>query len=220
MLNYFDNLTERDIKKILSNSTDKINSIEKNNDIDDALQYGLSLIGTKYKYWHLNDVILNVGAPFWAENKSVPSIEEVKNQSCTCTGLINLMRRKVGSSVPGVLEKNQYAGGTYVWFEYLNKKDVLESFDINKKYPKGTLLIRQYFDEADQGHVAVIVTEGQTNVLYEELLHCYSDSPFDENDFNKVEPGVSITPNVGISHFTIPGGYYTHICLPEKWLFI
>lgn len=191
---------------------------------DIVLNYANSLIGTKYKWWKVADNTLGNKGPFWASDEPLPTVCKIRSCSCSCTGLINLMRRKLGLSVPGVLLGHKYAGGISQWFLYLGDKSLnngngkLETFDINVKYPIGTLLIRNYRDENDQGHVAVIFSEGKTNVLYEKIIHSYSDSPFSSED-KLVEPGIAVTL-LGTSHFYTadPKGYYTHACLPDDWL--
>jgi hypothetical protein len=169
--------------------------------IDKAIKFAKTLINVKYKWWKGEDSTID--EPFWAENDFVPSLNKIK--SVNCTGLINLMRRYVGLEVPGVKEKYQYAGGTWIWYKYLNKNKRIRFFDISKRYPKGTLLIRKYKDIEDQGHVAVIITDNHSHILYEKIIHSYS------------EKGVSTT-TLGFSHFSIEDGYYTHVCMPDDWL--
>jgi hypothetical protein len=203
-----ESLSIYDLAKIMTN--------DKNANL--ALRYAKKLIGTKYVWWQDGDDIVGNTGPFWSTNMKAPDADDVKKDSCACTGLINLMRRKVGLTIPGVLENSKYAGGTYIWFKYLEKNKKLKEFDINKKYPKGTLLLRKYKNKDDQGHVAVIFTEGKNNVLYEKIIHSYSDVSY-QNNKNKVGPGVTLTM-LGISHFSTnePKGYYSHICLPKDWL--
>lgn len=182
-----------------------------------ALQYGKSLAGTKYNPWKNGQDTRATEAPFWASNAPAPAAAYVKARSCLCAGLINLMRRKVGLGIPGAERKDyKYAGGTWIWFNHLKKRGVLEAFDINKKYPAGTLLLRNYKSVGDQGHVAVIVTPGRMNVLYSTLLHCYTAEP--KSGKKKQSPGIDLDQSVGRSHFWRPEGYYTHACLPQHWL--
>jgi len=184
-----------------------------------ALNYALNIIGSKYKWWHPGQEMIGDHGPFWAFNGPAPDAETVKNSVTVCTGVINLMRRKVGLTVPGVKENHtESAGGTYDWFQYLNSRGRLVPFDINQKYPKGTLLLSEWVDDSNQGHVAVIASEGASNVLYEKLLHSYSDEAYDANNFATISPGISLNPSVGWSHFWSAKGYYTHACLPENWL--
>ncbi len=191
-----------------------MSQLDKN--ISSVLKFGKELVGTKYRWWNDNECILNCTDPFWASNDKCPSVSEVKSSSCACTGLINLMRRKLKLSVPGVDIKYKYAGGTWIWFKTLKPK--LEKFDINKIYPRGTLLIRNYKTPEDQGHVAIIYTNNSKNVLLAKLLHCYPNSGPTSSSI-KVDPGVTIDDSVGKSHFGWNDtGYYTHACLPKNWL--
>lgn len=175
-----------------------------------ALAYAARLVGTKYGLWTGGWSTCATEAPFWVNIKALPSPQKVKAQSCNCAGMINLMRHAAGLPIPGVEAGHKFAGGTWVWFHHLKKKGVLEPFDIHKKYPAGTLLLRNYKNVTDQGHVAVISKAAPTGVLYSKLLHCHSA--------NEGGPGVVIDPAVGKSHFWHPKGYYTHACLPEDWL--
>ena len=183
----------------------------------EAINYIKSLVGTKYKFWHPNNNMLIDDGPFWACNNKAPDKNIVVNSSCSCTGVINLIYRKLGMKIPGVESKSEYAGGTYEWFSYLTLNNMLEIFDINKKYPIGTLLIRNYQNEYDQGHVAVIISYGKLNVLYEKIIHSYTDDIYNKEYDALLDPGISITI-LGQSHFITQDGYYTHVSLPDKWL--
>ena len=169
--------------------------------INNIILFAKKLIGIPYKWWVKGETS-NEKEPFWASNTPVPKIENIT--SVNCTGFINLMRRFNGLSVPGV-NIHKYAGGTYIWYNYLNRKKYLKRFNINELYPKGTLLIRKYRNDKDQGHVAVIITANKQNVLYENIIHSYSPD------------GVGIS-KLGYSHFSIENGYYEYICLPQHWL--
>lgn len=94
---------------------------------------------------------------------------------------------------------------------------MLEIFDVNKKYPPGTLLLRNYKNVDEQGHLAVIVDANKKGVLFSKLLHCYFNVFVPEKDGKRV-PGVVLDGAVGQSHFWRPEGLYTHACLPKNWL--
>jgi hypothetical protein len=117
------------------------------------------------------------------------------------------MRRKVGLSVPGLAEDWEVPGGTPAWEWYLKEKDRLEPFDVNKEYPDGTLLLRVYRNEYDQGHVAVKVGD--------RLLQSFPDADYDPTNRSKLGPGVNMDITVEQSH---GDGYYEFACLPENWL--
>lgn len=190
-------------------------SSSPSSNIEVALTYGMSLVGqARYKWWHPDMRMIGDVGPFWAYDAPVPDVVEI----ATCTGLLNLMRRKVGLRVPGVQERSAYAGGTYEWFTYLDSRDLLLPFDTTRRYPKGTLLLSPYVDEANQGHVAVLISEGASSVLDEKLLHSYSEELYDPNQRGIVMPGICMKDSVADSHFWKPEGYYTHACLPENWL--
>lgn len=156
------------------------------------------LIGTPYVWWREGDRI-DQKAPFWAENSTVPEIETIKTQGCNCAGFINLICRFLNLQIPGLSLDLPYAGGTYVWFDYLNSFGVLEQFKPERNYPFGTILLRGYSNPIDQGHVAFVLDDMR-------LAHCYP------------EKGIYIDESYYISHNWLPEGYYTHVCLPQKWI--
>lgn len=156
--------------------------------------------------------------PFWVSNSEAPPSGDVMAESCTCTGLINLMRRKIGLEIPGLDRPDyEFPGGTWCWFNHLKKKGKLKNFNINMIYPKGTLLLRPYRNESEQGHMAVVYTDNPRNVLYAKLIHSYSKDGT-PHPGRKGLYGVKIDAAVGMSHFWDPKGFYTHACLPKDWL--
>ena len=185
--------------------------------IDDVLKFAKKLIGTpRGKSWKSYKLSSNT-SPMWASDDPLPSISILKKEGMNCAGLTNLMRRKAGLSVL-VLEKDpkKVLGGTKTWFSYLKKKKRLQKFDINKSYPKGTLLLRNY-NPIDQGHLAIIYKENKKGVLFSSLIHSVG-----WNDGTNQQI-VKIDDSVGKSYFaqyngTTNTGHYTHICLPEDWL--
>jgi hypothetical protein len=64
---------------------------------------------------------------------------------------INLVCREFCVEIPGVAERSPYAGGTYEWCKYLNSKGALSRFVEGE-----ILLLRRYFSESDQGHIAIL----------------------------------------------------------------
>jgi hypothetical protein len=107
--------------------------------MSDAIEYAKAMIGAPYKYWHPNDIVREINdGPFWASSGPLPSPEQVRASSCNCAGLINLMRRKVGLSIPGMEGGWEVPGGTPAWEMYLDWKDWAEMFDPKKKYPDGS----------------------------------------------------------------------------------
>lgn len=170
-----------------------------------ALKYGVRLIGTPYGGWS-EDQAINSGEPFWAANVPPPNLSEIT--SCSCAGLINLIRRSRGLSIPGVDQKLSYPGGTYRWYEYFFQQDLLKSFDYHDEYPAGTLFLRNYQNEGDQGHLAILLEEGG---LYSKLLQ--SNSPW------MGISGVNADFTLGTSHFWKNTGYFSNFVLPKDWLY-
>jgi hypothetical protein len=169
--------------------------------VDIALKFAKSLIGIKYTRWTKNNEV-----DFYCDE--LPSMNKLKIQGINCTGLINVMMLKVGLDIP---DGKVVRGGTYFWFNYFKKNKVLEPFDYTKQYPIGTLLIRKYRDEEDQGHVAVFYSKYKkdpTKTLYGTIIHAYDDD-------GKGQVGLT---QLGYSHFHDGIGYYEYIVLPKNWL--
>jgi len=165
------------------------------------MDYILKLVDkTPYVWWKGGQSTFQETAPFYC--KTLPSVVTVQTNGTNCAGLINLIQLTRGLEVPGVSTNEYYAGGTYVWFEHLKEK--LKPIDVTKSYVAGSLLLRQYRSEEDQGHLAVLYTSGP--LLEQRLLHCYPDK------------GVTIDDTVKESHDWIKEGYYEYIV--ENWFFL
>lgn len=185
-----------------------------------ALEFASSLVGTPYGWWTEGQTLWGGLAPFWVANVPPPSPEIIKCRSTNCTGLINLIYRYIDKPIPGTERGEEYdfPGGTWIWFHTLEERRALQDFDPNKLYPKGTLLLRDYTSEYDQGHVAVIYEACGTSVLESRLIHSYPDE-INPVAGIQVSPGVTIDAQVADSHCNWMGGnYYTHVCLPDSWL--
>jgi hypothetical protein len=165
--------------------------------IKKALSYGEKLVGKPYGKWTSSDNMVDVDEPYFAYDTKAPSPSKIK--SASCGGFINLLRRSLDLNIPG---KGDYKGGTQQWFYVLNKKKLLEKIDLKKSYPVGTLLIRNYKDVLDQGHVAVVYSQGLT-LKTSSIIHSYYK-------------GILIDDN--LKTFGDKKGYYSHVCYPEKWL--
>lgn len=183
--------------------------------ISDALSYGESLVGIPYKWWTGEKLRSNKG-PFWAHDDKREVPKDII-ESCSCTGLINLIRRKFGLSIPGFSDPEcEYPGGTYEWFRYLTEKNEPIKFDISKRYKKGSLLFRPYTNIYDQGHDAILLTDDKDYILDNKLLHCYPDSSDIKPGY--IKPGITVDTEVRSSHFWIDSGFYLYVFGPESWL--
>lgn len=152
---------------------------------------------TSYLWWKDNESTLEKDAPFYCTR--IPDTKTIQESGCNCAGLINMLHVSRGLTVPGVISKEQYAGGTYIWFKYLKRAKLLEPIDVEKSYPAGSLLIRKYRNSVDQGHLAILYSSGP--LLEQKLLHCYP------------EKGITIDDSVTTSHNWLKKGYYEFICI-------
>ena len=175
--------------------------------IKKGLDFIFKLIGTKYGWWNKDDMRYNE-IPSFSLNKKIPTIKYIKNKKCNCVGVINLIRRINNLQIPGTENSNyKYPGGTYIWFNYLYKNKKLEKFNKNKIYPRGTLLLKKYKNYKNKGHVAVIYKSSKIN---SKIIHSWVENSIPNK--NKNNPGIII------EKLSIYDKYFTHICLPNKWL--
>ena len=171
--------------------------------MEEILTFAESLIGVKYTLWK-GGPLSKEPYPFYINE--IPNIEYIKQNGINCAGFINLLRLKSGKDVPG---NGDYRGGTFSWFNHFKEKNCLEVFDYRKRYPLGTLFMREYRSIKDQGHCAVLYELDKNDLwLNNKIIHSY-------NDENGGTVGLSV---LGHSHYSIPEGYYEYIILPENWL--
>lgn len=163
---------------------------KQNDAVTRAITYGESVIGAPYVWWKGGP--LPKKAPMWTENGPPPDAAVVRKEGTNCAGLTNLMLRSIGQKVPHV--KGYGHGGTGTYAEYYKK--AAKKFDVDHKYPAGTLIGRHYENVNNQGHVAVILADG----------HVLQSIP---------KEGVNKTYTIKQSHGK---GYYEYAVMPEDWL--
>lgn len=149
------------------------------------------LLGVPYRAWDPNVSCAGDHGPFWAYNGPLPSRQLIEEQQMNCAGFLNLLCRALGISIPGADAQDYYAGGTRVWHDYLQQKGILHPFQPWLLYPKGTLLLRNYKTEEDQGHLAIYMGPNS-------IVHSW--------------------PEGGSCFATIQPHYYEFVCLPEDWM--
>jgi hypothetical protein len=194
--------------------------------INEVINYAKSMIGVPYR-WHRDGDKIMGDDKFWAENGNMITRNEIdsSDKCIVCTGLTNLMRRYMGLTIPGMdgslndVEGNIYPGTTGIWFEYLSRKGRLEKLDIKKKYPAGTMVLKNFVDiETDQGHVAVLIDNGVDSIMDQKIIHAYAEFNYKESHGIK-NVGITGITDFKISHYYCSDdGYYTHVCLPENWI--
>ena len=174
-----------------------------------ALEFGIKLIGTPYDYWRGGEN--QKDAPMFAQDGEVP--HQLDITSVNCAGLCNLMLRSIGKELP-YSNETQTIGGTEAYFEYY--KDKSYEFSIDNNYPMGTLLMRNYRDINDQGHVAVIIENKGKDSL---VLQSHVEGEY----LRSTSPGVNAMYSLEESHKSFKdengkGCYYERVVLPEDWL--
>lgn len=148
-----------------------------------GIAYGLTFLGAPYTAW-LNGPLLENSAPAWAGNGPLPESEQIMREGMFCAGLLNLMLRKVGGSVP---EYESWNGGTVAY--EIRYKDIMVPFSLDH-VKRGDILFRCYSNVVDQGHIAVALG-GQDDPVLQACL----------------PSGVNIEYSLKESH---NGYYYTH----------
>lgn len=109
----------------------------------------------------------NNKAPFYCSNDTLPNLNNVKENGLVCWGLTNLLLREAGVKLPFKQAHQKYGnnipgirfghGGSDEWI-YLFQDNGLEPFNEDGKYPKGTILIRN-FDRLTEGHTAILMED-------------------------------------------------------------
>jgi cell wall-associated NlpC family hydrolase len=167
-----------------------------------ALKYINDLIGTPYSWWKEGDALTSA-APFWVDTTLPPPASLVHAAGCNCAGFLNLICRILEIPIPGsndtTLEDIKTLGGTYGWFESLQiqgKLVPIQTFPTLLEIPSGSVLIRNFETEMEQGHVAIVIEPGQ-------IAHSWS------------ERGICIEP-ISLSHAWNENGFYTHVWPPSN----
>lgn len=206
----------------------------KQQKIDEALTFANSMLGIPYRWCTDKDVnlIASCEDKFWAAEIHGVDARYIKEHdlSIVCTGLINLIRRHMGLSIPGrglkPQSKTKFPGTTKKWFSYLEKQGRLIPFDPSKSYPVGTLLLAPFKStKQDQGHVAIVIKENGPTVLDALILHAAPEVIYSQSSHLK-DHGKTLIESIKVAHHGwFPekndgkgGGYFTHICLPEEWI--
>jgi hypothetical protein len=202
--------------------------------LNEVIKYSESLIGIPYR-WYIEELdTFNGKDKFWCENTPPPSACEIilEDKCIVCTGLINLMRRKNGFTIPGLNGNikgkynelyKKYPGGTGAWFLYLHQCKRLYKIDLNFRYPKGTLLLAKFKDnENDQGHVAVVYNDNdyRQTINNQLIIHSSPDILYKDKDKYK-NHGILKIEEFWVSNDKWKNNkksYYTHVCFPENWL--
>lgn len=160
-----------------------------------AIHYGLTIRGAPYSRWQSGP--LRDRAPAWAGTGSLPKHrrDELMETGTFCAGLVNLMLREVGGTVP---QNPPWNGGTEAFG--LAFKEKLHPFSIDD-VRRGDAVFRPYFDVQDQGHIAIALGTGDDPVLQSFAWNSQTS-----------EPGVNCDFTLRESH---DSGYYTFIIKRE-----
>ena len=173
-----------------------------------ALSWATLLVGTKYGWWTGGPI--PAGAPAWAADGPPPPLGAIKDSSCFCAGIPNLMLRHAGLPVP--CETDEYCGGTGAYG--LNFSAVAQEFDMEAadSYPRGTLLGMKYHSVARQGHVVVMLGQGKTA----KLLQSTANSGPGGSD--PTHPGVHANVTLEDCFRTEEYCKFEYAVLPQHWI--
>tara|TARA_B100000401_G_scaffold378779_1_gene279861 strand:- start:5208 stop:5768 length:561 start_codon:yes stop_codon:yes gene_type:complete len=178
-------------------------SVLSNQKIDDVISFAESLIGIKYVKWEQ-------GKDYNFHCDEIPSLEMLKMEGVCCSSFINILMLYSGKIIPE--NRNIMRGGTLYWAVFFRDNNVLEKFDYTKKYPLGTIFLRNFYNETDQGHMAMLTDYNKDEpdkILYSKIIHAYIYN-------NHCAVGKT---SLGVSHFSSDDdtGYYEYAVLPQKW---
>ena len=160
-------------------------------------------VGSNYVWWLEGDSCYGNNGPFYAYSGAPPSVEKVMAEGVCCAGIINIACRIVGYEIPGVSEKYEGAGGTYIWEEHLNEKKVLTKIG-DTIPPEGSILLLPYEDTEQQGHMALMLENGM-------VLHSYTNT---SPGRGKSGPGAVVEPFEKVMEIF----NFKYAVLPEKWI--
>ncbi len=123
------------------------------------MNYAETFLGIPYRWWNPEVSCCDTSGPFWAGCEGEIPLENIQTGHMNCAGLLNLLCLKAGLPIPGAKEKNFYAGGTGMWWNFFEKENMMVPYEAGKVYPVGSILLRKYRDEGDQGHIAIVHDE-------------------------------------------------------------
>ena len=89
------------------------------NNIINALEYGISLIGTPYGYWTGGEN--QKTSPMFAQNGPLPNKKDII--SLNCAGLCNVMLKSIGKELPISIKYNNI-GWSKNKNNYIQKKNI------------------------------------------------------------------------------------------------
>eukprot|EP01103_Thecamoeba_quadrilineata_P003933 TRINITY_DN13668_c0_g1_i1.p1 TRINITY_DN13668_c0_g1~~TRINITY_DN13668_c0_g1_i1.p1 ORF type:complete len:269 (+),score=28.38 TRINITY_DN13668_c0_g1_i1:45-851(+) len=179
-----------EVNKALTDNQ-QIISLSPTNQIEKAIEFGLSLIGTKYCWWRSGSLV-DDSAPAWAGD-GLPHRQSIIDKGIFCAGLVNVMLRHIGLKAP---THPPWNGGTYAY----GKKFKLHPFSLDH-VRRGDAVFRPYFNTKDQGHIGIALG-GKNDYLLQS---------FAEN-LKSTSPGVNRLYTVEESHC---GYYYQYIIKRE-----
>jgi hypothetical protein len=123
------------------------------------MEYAETFLGIPYRWWNPEVSCFDTTGPFWAGCTEEVSLETAKKGEMNCAGFLNLLCLKAGLPIPGAKEKHFYAGGTGMWWNFFEERGMMIPYEAGISYPVGSILLRKYRDEGDQGHIAIVHDE-------------------------------------------------------------
>lgn len=174
-----------------------------NHKINEIISFAESMIGIKYVKWVR-------GKAYNFHCDVIPFIDTLKTDGVCCSSFINILLLYSGKKIPE--HRNIMRGGTLFWAVFFRDNNALEKFDYTKKYPLGTIFLRNFYNEEDQGHMAMLTDYNKKEpdkILYSKIIHAYVHNKY---------CAVGKT-TLGVSHFSgnSDNGYYEYAVLPDKW---
>ncbi len=122
--------------------------------------YAKSFLGIPYRWWNPAVSCCDTTGPFWAGCNAEVLLAEVQRGHLNCAGFLNVLCLRAGIPIPDAAEGGFYAGGTVSWWRFFEGAGKLKPYVEGAAYPPGSILLRKYYHEEDQGHIAIVCGEG------------------------------------------------------------
>ena len=170
-------------------------------DIDNIISYLRTMTHIPYMWWDGDSWMADNTPPFWisatlTSSCSAPTADYIRSKGgINCAGLMNLGLQYVGLTPPGI--NTDYPGGTWAWGAFM----IWEKYDHKHLYPRGSIVLRKYRNETDQGHLAMITTDDENDLIHSSAVD-----------------GMVVEVPIKIVNLFAGTDYFEYVSTPDMWL--
>lgn len=172
------------------------------NNFENFLKWVWPLVGQMPYGWWTNGEVPD-DQPAYAVDAPVPKRRELFDKTIFCAGVVNLARRHAKKFIPAAGD-TRYDGGTVACWAYWQR--FMRPFNPRLNLPHGTMIFRRFRNNADQGHVAVVLGNWR-------VLQSFDGGQAMKGTFDG--PGLNAIYTVDASH---GGWYYEYYVMPGDWI--